>query len=799
MSEPSTRCELAVEPVSATGVPVTLRVLHVSQPVEAGVPNVVASLVTDQLGRGYDVHVACPPGAGLAERSAAYGAHVHSWPAVRTPSWSVPAETARLRRIVDQVRPDVVVLHSAKAGLAGRLALRGRVPTVFVPHAWSFEAVRNLMATVSRGWEVVAGRWTDVVVCVSDDERKRGRDVGVACAIDVVPNGVDVVSRAGRAAGRAREALGLPDRPTVVCVGRLADQKGQDLLLRVWPQVLAAVPHAQLVLVGDGPNRSELESGAPSGVTFAGARSDVDEFFAAADVVALPSRWESTPLVALEAMAASRPVVAFEVDGLRAAFGHTGVIIDQGDLPGYADAIVGLLEDRLRAEKAGRAARARVVAVGDVRTGVARWDEILTSVARGTAGRPRPLEPLEPLDVVPTTGLAQAFGSGALGRADLAVPDPSGRFARARAAVLSAIGVTVWWKGDPDVAPPALGAPVLTGEPDADELARAARRPGAGRAGPPVSVVVTVLNEGPALAVLVENLLGQVVAGDEVIIVDGGSTDGSVDALPRHTALRTVVEPGAGISAGRNHGVRLARNEVIVCTDAGCVPEPRFLQGFRQAFAAPEPPALVSGVYTVAARNAMERAQSAACYPQPAEVRRPDLFVRTYTRVFGTGFDPRFAVGRCVAFTREAWKAVDGFPEHLATGEDVSFGLAVSRTGACEATTDAVVAWQQRDGVAATWRMYRGYGRASTAGGDRALLLRDGVRGLAYLVLPALLARRRTRRVAALAAASYLSLPAARAVRARAGLAAIALLPVAMATKDLGKVAGAVQGMRRKR
>lgn len=788
--------ELAVEPVWTTGGPSTLRVLHVSQPVEAGVPNVVSALVTDQLERGYDVHVACPPGAGLAERSAAHGARVHSWPAVRTPSWSVPAEMARLRRIVDAVQPDVVVLHSAKAGLAGRLALRGRVPTVFVPHAWSFEAVRNLMAAASRGWEVVAGRWTDVVVCVSDDERKRGRDVGVACAIDVVPNGVDVVRRGGKAAGRAREALGLPDRPTVVCVGRLAEQKGQDLLLQAWPQVLDAVPHAQLVLVGDGPTRSALEPGAPSGVTFVGARSDVDEYFAAADVVALPSRWESTPLVALEAMAASRPVVAFEVDGLRAAFGDTGVILPQGDLSGFADALVGFLDDRLRAEKAGRAGRARVVAVGDVRTGVARWDEILTTVARGTEDRPKPLEAL---DVMPTTGLAQAFGSGALGRADLAVPDPSGRFARARGAVLSALGVTVWWRGDPQAAPPALGAPVLTGEPGDQELARAARRPGAGLDGPPVSVVVTVLNEGPALAALVENLLSQVVAGDEVIIVDGGSVDGSIESLPQHTALRTVVVQGAGISAGRNHGVRLARNEVIVCTDAGCVPEPQFLQGFRQAFAAPEPPALVSGVYTVAARNAMERAQSAACYPQPAEVRRPNLFVRAYTRVFGTGFDARFAVGRCVAFTREAWAAVDGFPEHLATGEDVSFGLAVSRTGACEATTDAVVAWQQRDGVAATWRMYRGYGRASTAGGDRALLLRDGVRGLAYLVLPALLARRRTRRIAVLATASYLSLPAARAVRARAGLAAIGLLPVAMATKDLGKVAGALQGLRRKR
>jgi len=191
----------------------------------------------------------------------------------------------------------------------------------------------------------------------------------------------------------------------------------------------------------------------------------------------------------------------------------------------------------------------------------------------------------------------------------------------------------------------------------------------------------------------------------------------------------------------------------------------------------------------------MEEAQALACYPQPAEVRRPDLLVRTYTRLFGTGFDPRFAVGRCLAFTREAWKAADGFPEHLATGEDVSFGLAIGRIGAVRTTTDAEVGWTQRDGLAATWRMYRGYGRASTDGGDTALLVRDAARGLAYLAAPVLAATPTGRRLLGLGSAAYLSLPVVRALRAGAGPRTIALLPVALATKDVGKLAGAVQGL----
>lgn len=612
-----------------------------------------------------------------------------------------------MRRIVARVQPDVVVLHSAKAGLAGRLAVRGAVPTVYVPHAWSFEAVRGRLAAACTAWEAFAGRWTDAIVCVSADEADRGRAAGITARTEVVANGVDVEALQPRDRAQARARLGLPDAPTVVCVGRLAEQKGQDLLLRAWPAVAAAVPGARLVLVGDGPERVALEAGARNDVQFAGSRDDAPDWLAAADVVALPSRWESTPLISLEAMAMGRPVVAFEVDGIRTAFGDTGVVLEQGDVAGMTGALIRLLEAPEAATAAGAAARARAEQVADRRQTLRAWDDVLRAV--------------------------------------------SGR---------------------------AVGGPALTGLR--------------------LSVVVTVLDEGPELARLVDALLPQLRNGDEIVIVDGGSTDGSLAALPEHPAVRVEVVPGAGISAGRNHGVRVAANDVIVCTDAGCAPVPQFLDAFRRAFAVPEPPALVSGVFEVLARTALERAQALACYPQPDEVRRPSRFVHAYTRLFGTGFDPRFAVGRCVAFTRDAWKAVDGFPEHLATGEDVSFGLAISRIGIVATAPDALVGWTQRDGIAATWRMYRGYGRSSTDGGDRALLVRDGVRGLAYLAAPLLALHPAGRRLVAAGALAYLSLPVARAVKAHAGPATFAALPVALATKDLGKLAGALQGLTRR-
>lgn len=357
-----------------------MRVLHVSQPVEAGVANVVVALAADQVDRGYDVHVACPSGPGLPGRVMEVGAFHHAWAAGRNPGPSVPGETRRLRRVVEDVDPDLVVLHSAKAGLAGRLAIRGGRRTVYVPHAWSFEAVQGAVAVASTAWEATASRWTDMVVCVSEDERRRGRRAGVTCPMDVVPNGVDVEHRVPRDVRTARAGLGLPDRPTVVCVGRLARQKGQDMLLAAWPAVVAAVPDAQLVLVGDGPNRAALEASAPTGVLFTGTRDNVDAYLAAADVVALPSRWESTPLVSLEAMAAGRPVVAFAVDGVRDTLGDTGVVLELDDVAGMSRALVDLLRDPVLATTAGRSARRRVEAVGDLRVGLAGWDAVLTRI-----------------------------------------------------------------------------------------------------------------------------------------------------------------------------------------------------------------------------------------------------------------------------------------------------------------------------------------------------------------------------------------------------------------------------------
>ncbi|MEV3990083.1 glycosyltransferase [Streptomyces sp. NPDC049837] len=378
-----------------------LTALHVVQPGDGGVARVVTDVAGAQVDLGMRVAVACPPGTPLATAARALGADVHPWRAGREPGPGLVAESRRIAELVDLLRPDLVHAHSAKAGLAARIAVRGRVPTVYQPHAWSFEAVDGVTGALARRWERWAARWTDRVVCVSEAERRRGERAGVRAAWSVIHNGVDAQRFAtGPDRAAARAALALPaSAPLVVCVGRLCRQKGQDTLLEAWPAVLDRVPHARLVLVGDGPDAEALHAAAGRttaghSVTFAGAVADPAPWYRAADLVVQPSRWEGMALAPLEAMAGGRPVVLTDVDGARESLppGHeTHCLVRPGDPAALGAALAGLLRRPVLREALGRRAQQHVLRRFDVRRAGAAIADVYREV---TAPRHELREPI---------------------------------------------------------------------------------------------------------------------------------------------------------------------------------------------------------------------------------------------------------------------------------------------------------------------------------------------------------------------------------------------------------------------
>lgn len=161
----------------------------------------------------------------------------------------------------------------------------------------------------------------------------------------------------------ARRSLGIePESVVAVSVGRIDRVKGIDLVLDSWGAVVAAVPHAVLILAGDGPLRGVLERGAASApwgrsVQFLGYRSDVERVLWGADVAVMASRREGLPLAALEAMSAGLPVVGADVGGIPEIVhsGRNGVLVPAGDVPALANELTALLrdEDRRRTLGAG--------------------------------------------------------------------------------------------------------------------------------------------------------------------------------------------------------------------------------------------------------------------------------------------------------------------------------------------------------------------------------------------------------------------------------------------------------------
>ncbi|MCX5328562.1 glycosyltransferase [Streptomyces sp. NBC_00140] len=335
----------------------------------------------------------------------------------------------------------------------------------------------------------------------------------------------------------------------------------------------------------------------------------------------------------------------------------------------------------------------------------------------------------------------------------------------------------------------------------AEALAEAARLTGAGLTGTePISVMTCFWNEGEGVDRLLELLLPQLtVDGDEIVVVDDGSTDDTADRATawasRDSRVRVLRIPHRGLPTARNAGVRAVRNALVACTDAGCVPAPDWLARLRAAWAEPHPADLLTGGYRVSGHGVAAEAMALVGYPVPEEARHPGPWTRVYCHWFGRAFEASTPSGRSMAFSHEAWQDAHGFAEHLKTAEDLAFARSVIAAGRRAALAlSAEVDWEQRPTLRSTTVMYFRYGQGNGQLGDVRLLGRDVLRGVAYLAAPAAVVRGpRARGVAAVAAAVYLSLPVARAVRGR-HWAALPVIPLVTAVRDLAKTAGAVRG-----
>jgi glycosyltransferase involved in cell wall biosynthesis len=281
---------------------------------------------------------------------------------------------------------DLVHTHTAKAGILGRFAARARrVPgVVHTIHAFP---VNDRMPAVERrlllAVERLAGRLADRVVVVCQANGKEALDLGIARPeqLRLVVSGVltEVVRRGDRS--RARAALGIPPAaPVFGTVTRLMEQKAPLDFVAAARQVLAQLPDAHALVVGDGPLRRAVEAAAATQprIHLLGYRGDVPDLLAAMDVVAFSSLWEGLGRALTEAVLAARPVVATAVNGVSDLVldGVTGRLVPAGRPDLLADRVLGVLTLPDRGAALGAAGAARVAGHFDVSEMVAGLDAV---------------------------------------------------------------------------------------------------------------------------------------------------------------------------------------------------------------------------------------------------------------------------------------------------------------------------------------------------------------------------------------------------------------------------------------
>lgn len=234
---------------------------------------------------------------------------------------------------------------------------------------------------------------------------------------------------------------------------------------------------------------------------------------------------------------------------------------------------------------------------------------------------------------------------------------------------------------------------------------------------------MTVRNEAESLPRLLDSVLRQTKLPAEIVIADGGSTDGTQEiarSYENKLPIRLLEMPGANISEGRNAAIREARHNIIAATDAGVVLDPGWLEALTTPF---EDASLdvVSGFFVPEADTAFEMAMGATVLPSLEDV-DPATFLPS---------------SRSVAFRKRAWQETGGYPEWLDYCEDLIFDMNLKDQGKRFVfAPKAIVQFRPRSTLRAFFRQYYLYAR----GDGKADLwrLRHAIRYLGYTVGPLL-------------------------------------------------------------
>jgi glycosyltransferase involved in cell wall biosynthesis len=316
-------------PIGKTGV---LRVLHVAETVRGGIAtylNELHPLQRASFGRG-NVHYVVPSDhrddlSGFEDGEiTVFQREGRNFPSLFRMAFAT-------LRAIRRLQPDVVHIHSTFAGLMIRPVLlllgRGSLRVVYCPHGWAFSRkTSRLSHQVTKLVERVFAKITDRIICISGDEFKEGVRAGISPErLVLAHNGI---SRE-RPSLDATAAIWPSQKTKVLFIGRLDRQKGYDLLIEAARHLEDAI---DVRIIGASVIGKRAPPDVPRNVALLGwmNRNQIEAHLDKADLVVIPSRWEAFGLVAVEAMRAAKPIIAFRIGALPEIVedGATGVLCE---------------------------------------------------------------------------------------------------------------------------------------------------------------------------------------------------------------------------------------------------------------------------------------------------------------------------------------------------------------------------------------------------------------------------------------------------------------------------------------
>lgn len=271
------------------------------------------------------------------------------------PSSDIKVEKA-LRRIIKQLKPDIVYAHSSKAGALARIADLGlKNKVIYNPHGWAFNMQQSAKKKEMYKWvEKISAHFCDKIVCISDAEKESAlrEKICKPSKLQVIYNGIDL-EEIEKTAPMSRAQLGIPEGAFVIgMVGRLSKQKAPDTFVKAAKLIKEKIPNAFFLMVGDGELRDQIENlisqyDLGSSFLITGWVDNSTAYMKIMNVGMLLSRWEGFGLVLPEYMACGIPIVATNVDAIPNIVkdGVNGMLVNKDSFVGVQKVCTGLKND----------------------------------------------------------------------------------------------------------------------------------------------------------------------------------------------------------------------------------------------------------------------------------------------------------------------------------------------------------------------------------------------------------------------------------------------------------------------